>query len=201
MSVKRHEELMEAFYRRPQVPPVAPALQERFRLESERRILDLCRILWKRWPLAALYGRALYGDAMSFGTAAHFPEVRRRARNVDSAVALAFGQWIDSVGDSMLAGLKQYDEARSGRGGGARAATRREKLLLLRAGLGACRLLEFDFNVLSLARTLEHYGNLHAPDAFICGLLPGSERQVLAFSSREGQVFAADVTSLLVRGA
>jgi hypothetical protein len=195
MNQTRHDVLLTALYRGDS-EMVRPKNPLRFQLERERRLLDLCRLLWGLWPSAAIYGRAHFGDAMSLETAARLPEAHAAA-DIEAALAQSFDLWISSVESPVLAALRCYDDARAGRARGTRQPSSGERALLAGIIPNDFQLFDSRIDVIPFSRTLEYYGKLHAPDTVIRGLFPDERAVTLAFYRREGKVVAADVARVL----
>lgn len=195
----RHLELLHALYVRPEHWPVASSSRIRFELESDRRLLDLCRMTWRRWPLTAFYGRAHHGDKMMLDTAKLLPTVVGQSVGVENALENAFDAWIASVDNPVLLYLRRYDDARLGRTRSTRKPNALEREALKDIDRPDLRLLHIPFDVLPFVQTLMYLQKTHAPDFIIRAEKPSGKPVVLGFYSREGEIFALDVTIIVVQ--
>jgi hypothetical protein len=129
---------------------------------------------------------------------ARIPTLLNRSKNIEQAIEFAFDLWLNELEDTVFKDLKNYDDARHGRSQGTREPSANERIALDDILTTDFRIMESDYDIIAFGRTLSYYGELHAPDCLIRSLRPTQYgNSVFAFYTREGKIYAANVTPIL----
>lgn len=192
-----YESLLAGFYTR--IPPswLQESCIDSFRLESDRRIMDISSRLWKYWPIGSQYAFANHGDDFVLGVAARFLVDRCNANTAGDSVRLSLFDWIVSQNDYLLEGLFRYESLLHSHLRNSYQGDLQETIRDLAKLPNGYALEFFDFDVLEFARLLQLYTNSHAPMYMWRVAAPSERSQVLASYARDGKIFAKDVTVIL----
>jgi hypothetical protein len=177
-------------------PKVDPT---RWRLERERRVLDILAHLWRYAPLTMPYGRALIGDAFAFRIMKELWRTTGASLNIYDAAISALHNVVGEVKNSGLGIVLAFDAAKSGDIRYLRPPTHPEESILARAGIEGARLLDQPWNSSSFVTSIQSLVAAHAPDAFFINLDLEPGRQIYACWYDGGRRFA-DVTDAFLRG-
>ena len=197
MSQISYDILLDALYTRKLPEALASNLSRRFWLDSDRRLLEISRILWLYWPLAAPLANAIREDGLVFEVAAAIPDERKHARDLKEAVANRLQRVVEDTRNKDLSNLFLYDDIRHRRLQ-FEHRTQLEDGLAARLGVPAdAQVANFSVAILPFVRTMSLYVRHHAPAAMLRGLQGRSREDVLCFYRRDGEVFARDIGQAL----
>jgi len=194
-STIMHHALLSAFYDRDIQRPEAIRDPERFRFDSERRIIDLANIMWRYWPVTSTFLRAKYRDEHIFGVARQLVVNKGGTKDIESAVSHGFRSWLKELEEETMKDMFDYESIKSGHFEYALEPPPKLKEIL-EGQLSDFKLLNLSLDPFSFEKNVLFYSGQHAPDEFILGLEPEAHNCVLAVYKQRGKVFCNDITEL-----
>ncbi|HSW49884.1 MAG TPA: hypothetical protein VLH09_06890 [Bryobacteraceae bacterium] len=187
-----HDGVLLALYeRRPPPIPLGELQRRRWQFECDRRMLDVARLLWKRWPLTSLVGEAL-DEEYAIHITRQIPALSPLARDLPDAVRLGLARWAAEMDHPFLEELRRLESAKAGDFEPTREARPDEAAALGRPA----RILEVSCNILAAEKILSHYARVHAPRSLIRNFTatPGPRR--IAFYDRGAKRYLSDISCL-----
>jgi hypothetical protein len=195
MSEYLHRAFLESLYTQRASEALGEQVDSyRAQAEIERRLLDVCKLLWRNWPLAVLAAKARIGDRLLIDIFEALPSVSAKAPDVLAGIRLLLLKTLKSHSEcGLLVQLFKFDELSNGS-----AFSKYDQiwLALEENEMTECRVSRFDLRILELVALLKRYHAAGAPDCVIGALPVVRVPQSVAFFVRGGRFYARELPSL-----
>lgn len=194
--INEHVILLESLYDVSSNIPDGVLDTERFRFDSERRIMDLSRLLWKYWPITSIFMRAKYGDGYILEIAKSFSETGFNFPNVEKALSMILHNFLYEKNELLMLEMVKYENIKKGVLEETELASEEIKSKI-EERIPDFRVAKFSFDTINFEKTIQFYAQLHAPDLFIRRLEPTLEKSIYAIYKKKDRIFAVNITNLI----
>lgn len=162
--------------------PAAPGIDPfRWRLERERRVIDIQAQLQRYAPLAMSFGHALLGEEFSQRIMKGLAAAARLSPEIYDAAIHSLHTLVGTLGDERVEIALAHDAAKAGDMRSLRAPTAHEEEMLTRAGLGGALLLDRSWRFGAFFTAIQRLVAAQAPGEHLKRLELEPGRQIYAY--------------------